>query len=321
MTLPINMPEGLRYSRDTEPGIKRLQNGDNFSYVVDDKLLTESESLERIKALGLPPAYVNVWICADAHGHLQATGYDEKGRKQYRYHTDWTDYRSRQKFSQLSAFGEALPSIRRRVTRHLRSGSADKNFVSAALLRLIDQAALRSGSVAYEATGATTLKRRHVRISKNSLRLDFTSKGGKRTRKVIKDRTLAKVLQEIDDLPGRDLFQYIGEDGEIYNLDSADANGYLKDGFTLKTFRTWHGSLAAFSYALSKPKPSIKAMSEAAAKRLHNTPSICRSSYIHPDIILLSEGHDTSRHVDIKKRGLRKDERLMLSFLTRQGQA
>ncbi|WP_371395332.1 DNA topoisomerase IB [Fretibacter rubidus] len=312
----IKMPESLRYSRDNENGIIRIKNKAGFSYLHHDKTLIENpQTLERIGALGLPPAYRDVWICKDDSGHLQATGLDEKGRKQYRYHADWTDFRARQKFRQIVAFGTALPSIRRRITRDLRGDDANKNFVCAALLRLIDRAALRAGHASYNATGATTLKRRHISLASHGLRLDFTAKGGKRVRKTIKDRTLAKVLQEIDDLPGRDLFQYIGVDGEVYNLDSGDANAYLRDDFTLKTFRTWHGSVAAFGHALNDSKPTIKAMSEAAAERLHNTPAICRSSYIHPDIIDLSKGHDTKSYKDQKTPGLRKTERLMLAYL------
>ncbi len=298
------LPNILRYSSTDEPGISRRRRGRGFSYHLPDGALLRSErELARIKQLGLPPAYCDVWICRDGHGHLQAVGTDARGRRQYRYHADWSAYRAQLKFDRLESFGRALPRLRDRVEHDLRRNTPDRDQVCAALIRLIDRTALRMGSQQYAQTnktfGATTLRSRHLTLDGATLKLTFRAKGGKRVRKQVSDRRLANVLERIDDLPGHPLFTYVTGDDEIRQLGSDDVNRYIgetmgeHDGpgrFTAKTFRTWHGSVAALDYAVEAEGPlTIKAMSNAAAARLHNTPSIARSSYIHPAVIKLAE--------------------------------
>lgn len=319
------MPKLLRYSSDAEPGYARRVQGSGFSFF-DDKgsRVTKETVLSRINGLGLPPAYTDVWICKDEFGHLQATGRDEKGRKQYRYHSDWRIFRDQQKFEGLPDFAEALPRIRAKVARDLKRDTPDRIFVSAALVRLIDKGALRIGNRGYEGDsfGASTLRTRHFKITDNGFQLDYRAKGGKRVRKSIRDSSLAKTLEEIDDLPGRHLFQYVGDGGEICRLDSADVNAYLPDAFTAKTFRTWHGTVAAFKAAQDE-NPTIKSLSEAAAARLHNTPAICRSSYIHPNVIALAEVSEAERQMRLQSlsppatRGLVAAERSCLALISR----
>ncbi len=318
------MPKLLRYSSDAEPGFTRRRRGSGFSYHTSEgQIIKQRTILSRIQSLGLPPAYEDVWICEDAFGHLQATGRDEKGRKQYRYHADWREFRDRRKFDSLSDFALALPHIRDKVARDLRRENPDMRFVCAALVRLIDRGALRIGNRGYEGDsfGASTLRTRHLKLMQNGFRLDYTAKGGKRIRKTIRDKYLAAILEKIDDLPGHHLFQYIGRNGNICRLDSGDVNQYLPETFTAKTFRTWHGSVAAFQ-AATQENPTIKSMCEAAAKRLHNTPAICRTSYIHPNIIALAGMSEAERSDKLasltvpKKRGLKIAERRCLSLIT-----
>ena len=304
------MPNILRHSSPDEPGIARRRRGRGFSYHHPDGTKVDCErTLGRIKSLGLPPAYRNVWICADEHGHLQAVGMDDRDRRQYRYHPDWSAYRARQKFDRLESFGRALPALRRRVERDLRRNTPDRDQVCAALVRLIDRAALRVGSSQYarenKTFGATTLRSRHLDLDGGTLKLAFRAKGGKRVRKQVSDRRLARVLERIDDLPGHPLFTYLGEDGDVLQLASDDVNRYIAahmgaaaddHSFTAKTFRTWHGSVAALDHAVDNADTlTIKSMSEATAARLHNTPSIARSSYIHPAVIALAEADALER--------------------------
>jgi len=317
------LPKLLRYSSDAEPGYTRRRRGKGFSYhETDGAILDKPDVVARLNALGLPPAYQEVWICKDPFGHLQATGRDEKGRKQYRYHADWSAFRNRQKFDSLADFADTLPNIRAKVTRDLRREFPDQKYVCAAIVRLIDRGALRVGNRGYEGEsfGASTLRTRHFKMTEHGFALDYKAKGGKRVRKTIRDKTLAKILDQIDDLPGRNLFQYINARGDVCRLDSADVNAYLPDDFTTKTFRTWHGSVAAFNAAGEK-NPTIKSLSEAASARLHNTPAICRSSYIHPDVIALAEISEAERREKVRalsppsRRGLKLAERKCLALI------
>jgi DNA topoisomerase-1 len=323
---------GLVYVSDTEPGIRRRRKGKGFSYTLPDgKTLADDIQRARIRALGLPPAYDNVWICIDENGHLQATGFDVRGRKQYRYHKDWQSFRSTGKFHQLIEFGNALPKIRRTVLRHLDTGAEDVNGVLAALTILLDEAHLRVGNQAYvkenDTYGATTLLKRHLKMVDGRIELKFRAKGGKRVQRSLKHPRLQKILEEIADLPGRQLFVWKDETGALRPIDSGRLNAYLAEisgiAISAKTFRTWAGSLAAFGAARSAVsegrRPSVKEMSEAAADALHNTPAISRSSYIHPAIIALSAKDETLEEGGSEPlRGLRADENRMLDFLTRR---
>lgn len=296
------LPSSLRYSCDSEPGItsKILKKSRAF-YLPDGVRVKDEEELARLNTLAIPPAYKNVWICLDGNGHLQSTAYDDAGRKQYRYHEDWRAFRDAKKFNALVDFGDNLPRLRRRISRDLRRKEMDHRFATAALLRLIDKGALRIGNANYSqqngSFGATTLRVKHLTISSDSIKLDYTAKGKKRIRKTIKDKTLNRVLEQIQDLPGREVFQYVGQDGNIYSLGSAQVNDYMRERFTAKTFRTWHGSVAAFKVAETTQKTlTIKAMAEASSDRLHNTPAISRTSYIHPAILKLSDLPDQERN-------------------------
>lgn len=295
-------PDDLVFVDDRAPGIARRTsndgNADCFTYrLPNGRALTDVQAIARIKTLGIPPAWKNVWICTDANGHLQATGIDDAGRKQYRYHPVWRAYRERTKFHSLLSFGAHLPQIRRKIRQVFRTHhKPDQTLVTTALIRLLDDAPLRIGSQkrSSDVVGASTLKRRNIAIDGDMIRFDYIAKGGKRVRRQIKDARLMKVFGRIDELPGRTLFQYVGEDGEVRPLRSEQVNQWLKettgdDHITAKAFRTWAGSLAAFEQVVSAEAITIKAMSEAAAKVLRNSPAIARSSYIHPAIIDLND--------------------------------
>ncbi|PDT35611.1 DNA topoisomerase [Rhizobium sp. M10] len=323
---------GLIYVSDTEPGIRRRRKGKGFSYVMPDgTTLADELQRARIGALGLPPAYENVWICLYENGHLQATGIDARGRKQYRYHKEWQSFRSAGKFHQLIEFGRALPKIRRTVLRHLDTGAEDVNGVLAALTTLLDEAHLRVGNQAYVREngtyGATTLLKRHLKIVDGRIELRFRAKGGKRVQRSLKHPRLQKILEEIADLPGRQLFVWKDEGGALKPVDSGRLNAYLAEisgiPISAKTFRTWAGSLAAFGMARERigggGRPTVKEMSEAAAEALHNTPAISRSSYIHPAIIALAgNDHPVIEGRNEPLRGLRAEENRLLDFLTRE---
>ena len=330
---PENLKEtGLVYVSDSEPGIRRRRTGRSFCYRLPDGSLVRDPVLKaRISALGLPPAYEDVWICIEANGHLQATGFDARGRKQYRYHTDWQRLKSGDKFEQLIAFGRALPKLRRAVRRDLEGAPGAVDTMLAAITVLLDEAQLRVGNRAYaeenKTYGATTLLKRHVSLAGGGIELRFTAKGGKRVRRTLKHPRLQRLLEECADLPGRQLFVWKDEAELVRPIDSGRLNTYLADisgiAVSAKTFRTWAGSLAAFSVARhaieAGGRATIKGISQAAAEVLHNAPAIARSSYIHPDIIALAEAPDAlQRALRLPPRalqGLRAQEERLLRFL------
>lgn len=323
---------GLVYVSDSEPGIRRQRAGRSFCYRLPDGALVRDAALKaRISALGLPPAYQNVWICIQDNGHLQATGYDARGRKQYRYHADWQALKSGDKFGQLIAFGRALPKIRRAVRRDLDGGPGRVDTMLAAITVLLDEAQLRVGNRAYaeenKTYGATTLLKRHVRLADGRIELRFTAKGGKRVQRTLKHPRLQRILEDSADLPGRQLFVWKDETNLVRPIDSGRLNGYLAQiagiAVSAKTFRTWAGSLAAFAMARQAiedgVRPTIKGMATAASEALHNTPAIARSSYIHPDVIALAETPETlqraMRRPPLAIKGLRAEEERLLRFL------
>jgi DNA topoisomerase-1 len=289
----------LVYSSDEEPGISRVRRGRGFQYLLPDRSPLKCRiELARIRKLGIPPAYTDVWICPKANGHIQATGFDAATRKQYRYHDQWRVYRDRQKFGQLAEFATTLPRIRRKVNDLLRpEGTTDvlsKEVAIAALVRLIDRTAIRVGGSSLVSKGATTLDNRNVTYGEDLMRLRYRAKGGKKVSCSLRDTRLQKILEQIDDLPGKRLFQYVGSDGAVHPLDSGDVNDWLKEAsgmesLSAKMFRTWHGSVAAMDAIASEEKPTIKQACEAAAATLRNTPTICRKSYVHPAVFDLIE--------------------------------
>jgi DNA topoisomerase I len=321
---------GLIYVSDRDPGIARIKRGKGFRYLDPaGKIISIEAELERICALAVPPAYRDVWICAAANGHIQATGLDDANRKQYRYHPEWTEFRSEAKFDKLADFGSKLPRLRRRVEMTLanakRGDIFSKDVAIASLVRLLDHTAMRIGGRSKTSQGATTLTLKNIAYGKGSLKLRYTAKGGKKVQSSVSDRRLQRILEKIHDLPGKRLFQYIGRDGLIHPLDSSDVNGWLKqiaamDDISAKMFRTWHGSVAALRAVREAKSPSIKLACEAASGILCNTPAIARKSYVHPQIFDLLKQEDVPGFLQslpkIGTRGLTAEERRLMSLLT-----
>jgi DNA topoisomerase-1 len=331
---------GLRYVSDTMPGIRRKRVGKHFSYVGrDGKPIRDKEELERIRALGIPPAWTDVWICPNPRGHIQATGRDAKGRKQYRYHPEWRRIRDETKYDRMVAFGEALPHIRKRVAQDLALPGMPREKVLAAVVRLLDMTSLRIGNEEYarenSSFGLTTLRNDHVDIEGASIHIHFRGKAGKEHTVGIKDRQLARIVKKCQDLPGHELFQYIDENKELHTIESNDVNEYLRQitgqDFTAKDFRTWAGTVVA-TCALqdlgeyesqTQAKKNVVRAIEVAAKHLGNTPTICRKSYVHPEVIdaylngalLKAVDQQDENAVQEALHGLRPEEVAVLSFL------
>jgi DNA topoisomerase I len=293
---------GLRYVRDDQPGIERRRCGDGFAYVgADGKTIRNATVLDRIRALAVPPAWTNVWICPDQRGHIQATGRDAKGRKQYRYHAAWRAHRDETKFDRLQAFADVLPLIRRRTDADLEQSGLPRNKVLATIVQLLEKSLIRVGNEEYarhnQSFGLTTLRSRHVRVNGGTLRFQFRGKSGVRHSVSVNDRRLARVVKQCRDLPGQELFQYIDDAGDAQVVDSGDINGYLKEitgqDFTAKDFRTWSGTVLAatalreFELAVTKKESerNVNLAIEAVAGMLGNTRAVCRKSYVHPGII------------------------------------
>lgn len=306
--IPVPAPENLqaakaarlRYVSDREPGISRdAITGGGFVYRdAKGALIRDSAELARIKALAVPPAWTEVWICPLEHGHLQATGRDARRRKQYRYHPRWRRTRDETKYEHMLDFARALPAMRRRVGADLGRPGLPREKVLAAVVRLMEDTLARVGNPEYAAQnntfGLTTLRNRHVRITRGHIELDFRAKHGIRHVSRVSDRKLARVVKNCRDLPGSELFQYIDESGERHGVDSADVNEYLREisgsDITAKDFRTWAAtSLAVLALAeQEESKPTKKGQIEAikqVAKRLGNTPAVCRKCYIHPAVL------------------------------------
>lgn len=325
----MNAAPRLTFYPDSRPGIRRERRGRGFSYIAPDGTRIDAAAERaRIAALAVPPAYEDVWICPRDDGHLQATGRDARARKQYRYHPDWRAFREAQKYDQLARFGEALPALRRHIRRTLRQAEpGDQAFAIAAILALIDRASLRVGSPGYakenRTFGATTLRHRHLTLDGDEIRLTYRAKGGLLVRKTLKDATLNRTLARLDDLPGPELASWIDDGGTARAVTAGDVNAFLAgqtgtEGLTAKTFRTWNGSAAALEIALKEENLTIKAMTEAAAERLANTPAIARKSYIHPEVIALTETPWDDRRALLQapaERGLRQAEAALLRLL------
>ena len=319
----------LIFYPDTRPGIRRERRGRGFSYIAPDGTrIDAAPERARIAALAVPPAYEEVWICPRADGHLQATGRDARARKQYRYHPDWRTFREALKYDQLASFGESLPALRRHIRRTLRQAEpGDQAFAIAAILALIDRASLRVGSPGYarenRTFGATTLRHRHLALDGDHIKLTYRAKGGQLVRKTLKDATLNRTLARLDDLPGPELASWIDEEGSARAVTAGELNALLAaqtgtEGLTAKTFRTWNGSAAAIEVALKAENLTIKAMTEAAAERLANTPAIARKSYIHPQVIALTDISWDDRRALLKapgQGGLRQAESALLHLL------
>ncbi len=293
---------GLRYVCDDTPGIERKQTGKGFSYIgVDGKPIRDPEELNRFKALVIPPAWTKVWICPLPNGHLQATGRDEKGRKQYRYHPDWQRIRSQTKFNRTIAFGSTLPLIREKTEEHLNLRKLSREKVLATVARLLETTCIRVGNVEYakenSSFGLTTMRNRHVEISGSKVRFQFRGKSGVQHELELNDRRIARIVKQCRDLPGHELFEYFDENGDRQTISSDDVNAYLKEitgeEFTAKDFRTWAGTVAAAQTltelgeftSQTQAKKNITEAIKQAAKQLGNRPATCRKYYVHPAII------------------------------------
>ena len=332
-------PPGLVYVSDESPGISRLKRGDAFVYRRPDGApLRDPDEIARIRKLAIPPAYSQVWICPRPNGHLQATGRDARGRKQYRYHPDWRVARDESKFDRLRAFGHALPRIRRRVTRDLAAPIGTRvlrDTVIAAIVRLLDTTLVRVGNDEYARSngsfGLTTLRNRHAAVRGDELKLRFRGKSGVVHSVALQDKRVARVVKRCQALPGQELFQYLDDAGETHTIGSADVNDYLRDAsggeFTAKDFRTWHGSVLALQLwcALDPAEAATPTLAGAkrllgeVAARLGNTVAVCRKAYVHPRVLaLLSDGGqpaEISTPTTTRRAGLSAPERGLLALL------
>lgn len=292
----------LVYVSDAMPGWRRVRRGDGFDIVdVRGRPVRDEAALRRVRALAIPPAYEDVWICPLAEGHLQATGRDARGRKQYRYHPAWALQQGQSKFERLREFGEALPALRRRVRRDLGLTGLPRDKVLATVVRLLDTTFLRIGNDEYArdngSYGLTTLRCRHATVRGTRLKFNFRGKSGIRHRVEVEDPTLARIVQRCQALPGQDLFQYVDDDGEAHRVGSSDVNAYLREttggDFTAKDFRTWHASALALERLLAEEAPTgkreaqqrIKAVIADVAARLGHTVTVCRKSYVHTAVL------------------------------------
>jgi DNA topoisomerase-1 len=324
----------LRYVSDVEPGYGRRRCGKGFAYFdASGRPLRDPRALARIRALAIPPAYTQVWICPSARGHLQATGRDERGRKQYRYHADWRAARDGTKFSRTVAFAQALPALRRRIARDLRARGVRREKVLAAIVRLLDRTQVRVGNEEYARAngsfGLSTLRNRHAQVAGDEVRLVFRGKSGRRHYVALSDARVAAVVRRCRDLPGQHLFQY-ADGGRIRRITSTDVNAYLREitrgDFTAKDFRTWSATVIVARKLLADAEGGtrtqrLNAAIEAAAEALGNTPAICRRAYVHPRIVEAFEGAAAARLRDVHERTPRgratldRFERTVLRFL------
>jgi DNA topoisomerase-1 len=334
----------LRYvsTAPLPPGIRRLRQGKGFRYVSPEgKALRSKSELERVRALAIPPAWTDVWICPSSLGHIQAMGRDARGRKQYRYHAWWRDVRDETKYGLLVAFGKKLPAIRRRVRADLRRSGLPREKVIAVVVQLLERTMMRIGNEEYARTnqsfGLTTLRDRHVTYRGGAVEFKFRGKSGKDHHVRVADPRLVRIVKACQDIPGYELFQYLDEDGQRQGIDSADVNDYLREisgaEMTAKVFRTWAGTVRAVA-ALRELKPvdaeettktetsqTLVEIVKIVAGHLGNTPAVCRKCYIHPAVIESfekGEFHERLARLGQRKSraaGLDADERLTLAFL------
>jgi DNA topoisomerase-1 len=292
----------LRYVTDASPGLRRHRSGRGFTYRdAEGRTVRERSVLRRIRALVIPPAWTDVWICPLPDGHIQATARDAKRRKQYRYHARWREVRDEDKYDRMIAFGEALPALRKRVDEDLSQPGLPRSKVMATVVRLLELTLIRIGNEEYardnESYGLTTLRNRHVQVTGATLKFKFRGKSAKTHEVEISDRRLAAVVRRCQALPGYELFQYLDDEGQQRSIDSADVNDYLREAtgeeFTAKDFRTWAGSVLAAQTLSQLPateneaemKHGLVEAIKLVAKRLGNTPATCRKHYIHPAVM------------------------------------
>jgi DNA topoisomerase-1 len=327
---------GLEYVNDGEPGFRRRRRGKGFAYLDSNgKTLRDPYAAARIRSLAIPPAWADVWICASGNGHLQATGRDARGRKQYRYHPDFTAIRDSAKYERLVEFAKALPAMRDAIAAHMALPGLPREKVLATIAHLLDITLIRVGNDSYardnDSYGITTLRNSHVRVAGGELRFQFKGKSGRSWRLTMRDRRVAKIIRSCQDLPGQHLFQYLDADGNALRATSTDVNEYLRGltgrEVTAKDFRTWAGTVLAANLlqeigpadSAAAAKRQIRAALRRVAARLGNTVAICRRCYVHPSVLeAYAAGELRLRRVSAKDGGLRAEEAATLRFLQRQ---
>jgi len=336
---PGLVPRGLVHVSDRTPGIRRIRTADGFVYRgVDGRKVRRADELKRIRALAIPPAYEDVWICPRPNGHLQATGRDARGRKQYRYHPDFRAAREADKFEHMLGFGAALPRIRARVKQQLAvpiGTTPAREVVLATIVRLLDTTLIRVGNDEYarenRSFGLTTLRRRHAVVRGNHFRLHFRGKSGVEHEVAIDDPRVTRIVRRCQEMPGQQLFHFVDEAGERHPVDSDHVNEFLREAsgadFTAKDFRTWHGSVHALDLLVAEAAAEVAARRTAkellgeVARRLGNTVAVCRKSYVHPRVLdaLLAAAPDAAlgRLVCARRAGLSAPERRLLAFLVK----
>lgn len=331
---------GLRYVSDDKPGYTRQKRGRTFVYFdTEGKEIKDETRILRINRLAVPPAYTDVWVCPSPNGHLQATGRDDRGRKQYRYHERWREERDENKYEKMVIFAQALPKIRRRINKDLKLRGLPREKVLATVVQLLERTLIRIGNEEYakenKSFGLTTMRNRHVDVKGATVRFRFRGKSGKEHDVDTEDRRVAKIIRQLQDLPGQEVFQYLDEECERHLVTSDDVNEYLHEitgeEFTAKDFRTWAGTVMA-AMALkaqvafenkSQAKQNVKAAISAVAKMLGNTPAVCRKCYVHPAVLEtyldgnLIEGlkKETEKTLEESLADLRSEEAAVLSFL------
>lgn len=323
----------LRYVNDSLPGITRRRYGKGFCYYdAKGEKIKNEHTLKRIKTLAIPPAYKEVWICAQANGHIQATGKDNQNRKQYIYHPLWHEARQQQKFNSLLLFGQCLPAIRRHINRQLKKTlQLNKEQVLCAIIYLLDKACIRIGNTVYakknKSYGITTLRKKHLSISRKRAILDFPGKNSQLWHVILEDKRLIKLLKKCEEIPGYELFKYYTEDGQLHIITSQDVNGYLQaltdNAFTAKNFRTWIACREFLSRVVKKDFSSslLKMMIKEVAALLGHTPTICRKSYIDPDLIHWWEKGYLLTWTNRQKISMANKDKLLLAWLEQKGEA
>lgn len=329
---PEDLPPGLRYVDDSRQGYTREWKNGAFKYFnTQGKPLSDEADIKRINALAIPPAYTQVWICPDARGHLQATGRDARGRKQYRYHPRWRETRDATKYERMLAFSTVLPKLRARVAKDLELDGMPRDKVLATVVRLLDTTLVRVGSEEYarenKSYGLTTLLKKHLKVQSGTLRFQFRGKSGIEHDVSVSDPRIAKIIKRCMDLPGHDLFQYLDADGERHAVSSSDINDYLHRitgaDFTAKDYRTWAGSVYALAAlrklaweTVTEARKHVVGTIKDVSKLLRNTPAVCRKCYVHPAVIEAFEAGDLADELPAaRKAGLKADETALAAFL------
>ncbi|MCO8163636.1 DNA topoisomerase IB [Pseudomonas sp. 21LCFQ02] len=326
------LPPDLHYVDDSEPGFSRKLLRGKFAYFdLDGQRIRDKAEIQRINALAIPPAYTDVWICADPRGHLQATGRDARQRKQYRYHPRWREIRDQNKYARMIAFGSALPKVRKQLEAQMSQPGMGRDKVIATVVSLLDATLIRIGNSRYardnRSFGLTTLRNKHVDIKGSEILFQFRGKSGVEHQISIKDRRMANIIKRCMELPGQNLFQYLDADGQRHGISSSDVNAYLHTltgaDFTAKDYRTWAGSVLALTTLRkldwepeSDAKKHIVEMVKNVARQLGNTPAVCRKCYIHPAVL---EGFVIGELAKLprsrKRQGLSAEEVALAAFL------